>query len=170
MDSNFPSDETKSENEVEDLVETFRRTKKFRNEVVLIEDSEEDRMIMKMILEGCGYRPREIKDARKVTAVVGGQKMGWVPEAFIIDLVLEGSSGYEVIRNLKPRFEGKRVPMIVVSSLATDEDIYEASTAGADAFVKKPFTPNQLLEALAFTLENIKKPMADRKLAIYVKR
>ena len=139
-----------------------------RNEIVIVDDKEEDLFILKTSVESCGYKPMTIKNASKLTQVLSGQKMAWAPEAFIVDLMLQGSSGYEVIRNLKPRFESKKVPIVVVSSLAGPDDIFEAQAAGAHAFIAKPYTPMDLLDAISFSIENFKKPMTERKSTTYV--
>lgn len=157
------------EDNAEERINAIRNGQKMRTDIVIIDDKEEDRFILKTSLEGCGYKVMSIKDARKVTQVLSGQKMSWAPEAFIVDLMLSGSSGYEVIRNIKPRFESKKVPIVVVSSLAGQDDIFEAQAAGAHAFVAKPYTPVDLLDAISFSIENFKKPMTERKTSIYVK-
>lgn len=164
------TEEKPEEKDAATRIDGIRNSQKIRDEIVIIDDKEEDRFILKNSLESCGYKVLSIKDARKVTQILSGQKMSWTPEAFIVDLLLQGSSGYEVIRNLKSRFDSKKVPIVVVSSLAGQDDIFEAQAAGAHAFVAKPYTPMDLLDAISYSLENFKKPITDRKATIYVKK
>ncbi|MCB0320168.1 MAG: response regulator [Bdellovibrionales bacterium] len=150
--------------------ERLKGRNKIRTDVVIVEDKEEDRQVLRTVMESCGYKVVEVRDARKFTQIIGGQKSSWIPELIITDLVLDGSSGYEVLRNVRPRFEEKKVPLIVVSSLSGDEDIFEAQTAGANAFLVKPYSPQDLLDAICSTLENLRKPIMERKNGLYVKR
>lgn len=154
----------------DDPMQRLLEKKKFRTDVVIIEDNETDREQIGALIEQCGYKALKIKDSRKTTNILDSQKVSWIPEAIILNLVLSGSSGYELLRSLKGRFELKKVPVVVVSSMSAEEDIFEAQTAGATAYVVKPYEEEKLLEALAFSLENLKKALSEQKLGIYVAR
>lgn len=94
------------------------------------------------------------------------QPWTWFPKFALVDLVLPAVSGYDVIRRLRNRFDGRRIPIIVVSKMSTGEDILEAQVAGADAFVRKPFASETLMEAIHGCLENAKKTATDRRYSI----
>ena len=151
-------------------LERLLERKKFRSDIVVIEDKEEDRDSLVKVLEDSGYSVLAVKDSRKTLHVLDSQKVQWIPEAVVLDLVLSGSSGYDLLRTLITRFQLKKVPLIVVSSMSAQEDIFEAQTAGASAYVVKPFEPEDLQEALLSALENIKKPSTEQRPGIFVRR
>ncbi len=94
------------------------------------------------------------------------QPWTWFPTFALVDLVLPAVSGYDVIRRLRNRFDGRKIPIIVVSKMGTGEDILEAQVAGADAFVRKPFEGERLVAAIKSCLENAKKSSTDRRYSI----
>src|SRR6266478_7184043 len=75
------------------------------------------------------------------------------PALVLLDLMLPGLSGWEVARRLRqdPRTSG--VPIIAVSALARSQERESALHAGCDAYVAKPFTPDELARLMATTLE-----------------
>ena len=149
-------------------IQNIRGTGKLRRDIALVDDDEGDYMVAAKAVEACGYKVVGTRDGSKVTRLLSNQKLKWLPEAVMISLVLNGSSGFEVIRLFKERFGDQSIPFLVISKFASEIDIHEAQMAGADAFVIKPFGPLELLDALAFTIEDLAKPMAERRGGIYV--
>jgi CheY-like chemotaxis protein len=68
----------------------------------------------------------------------------------------------QVVRTLKERFDAHKVLLIVIPKLVSKADIQEAHQLGADAFVKNPFRPKDLLNVYERTLINpfLKKRIA----------
>jgi DNA-binding response OmpR family regulator len=74
------------------------------------------------------------------------------PELAIVDLMLPGGSGLDVLRAVHER-AGDRVPVVVVTAWATGDYRRAAEEAGATAFVSKPFVPDELAELIGRLLE-----------------
>jgi two-component system phosphate regulon response regulator PhoB len=70
------------------------------------------------------------------------------PDVVLLDLMLPGGSGLDVLRTIR-RTPGAKIPVIVVSAWTTQEYRDAALEVGADAFVSKPFAPEELAEAVA---------------------
>lgn len=77
------------------------------------------------------------------------------PDAIILDLVLPDGSGVDVCRSLRQWTE---IPVIVVSSLDTEEDKIAALDAGADDYVTKPYGAGELLARLRAALRRATAP------------
>lgn len=71
------------------------------------------------------------------------------PDVALVDVMMPGGSGLEVVRRLRrdPQLVGAR--SVVVSAFAAEEDRLEAEHAGADAFIAKPFDPDELSALVA---------------------
>jgi two-component system phosphate regulon response regulator PhoB len=68
------------------------------------------------------------------------------PDVVLVDVTMPGLSGYEVCRQLKAGASPPRVVMVTGRSTAKDE--VDGRAAGADAFLRKPFSPLELLDAV----------------------
>jgi two-component system, NarL family, response regulator len=73
-----------------------------------------------------------------------------VPDAILIDLRMPGMSGLETMRAIRLRIDPPRI--IVLTSFDTDEDIYQAVGAGAQGYVLKSASQDELLEAIRLVL------------------
>ncbi|MEO6330798.1 MAG: response regulator [Ginsengibacter sp.] len=65
------------------------------------------------------------------------------PELIITDIMMPFASGLEIVEAVKKR-EGKKIPVIVLSSMGQENVVLEAFQLGADDFITKPFSPNEL--------------------------
>ncbi len=65
------------------------------------------------------------------------------PDLIITDLMMPYSSGMEVVGLVK-RQSGKKIPVIVLSAMGQESVILEAFQLGADDYITKPFSPNEL--------------------------
>ena len=59
------------------------------------------------------------------------------PEVVILDILLPGKNGFEVLKELKEKEETKNVPVIIVSNLGSREDFEKGSRLGASGFMVK---------------------------------
>lgn len=78
---------------------------------------------------------------------------GFRPDVALVDVMMPGGSGLDVIRHLNHDPELRHARCVVVSAFAGETDRQEATEAGADAFVSKPFDPDELSATVALLLE-----------------
>jgi two-component system cell cycle response regulator DivK len=76
------------------------------------------------------------------------------PALVLLDLMLPGMSGWEVARRLRQDPITASVPIIAVSALSRPQERESALHAGCDAYVAKPFTPDEIARLMAATLES----------------
>lgn len=74
------------------------------------------------------------------------------PDVALVDVMMPGGSGLEIIRYLRSEPELQHARCVVVSAFAGEADRREASDAGAEAFVPKPFDPDELSKTVASLL------------------
>jgi CheY-like chemotaxis protein len=69
------------------------------------------------------------------------------PDLLVVDVSMPGLTGYEVTREVR-RLLAARVPVMVMKGSALSADMSEAFEAGADAYLRKPFTSEELREGV----------------------
>jgi signal transduction histidine kinase/ActR/RegA family two-component response regulator len=118
-------------------------------DVLIVEDDEQNRALMRAVVEDVlGGRARVAPDGEHAVRDATAQPPGLI----LLDLMLPGVSGWEVARRLRQNPETRAVPIIAVSALARAQEREAALHAGCDAYVSKPFTPDELGRVIAATL------------------
>jgi two-component system, OmpR family, phosphate regulon response regulator PhoB len=74
------------------------------------------------------------------------------PDVALIDVMMPGGSGLDIVRHLKSDPELSHARCVVVSAFSEESDRQEATEAGAEAFVAKPFDPDELSATVASLL------------------
>lgn len=74
------------------------------------------------------------------------QFMNLSPDIVLLDLVMPGRSGREVLRQLRAADPG--ISVVIVSSVGTEDAVRECLEEGATSFLLKPFSPEALLRVL----------------------
>ena len=71
------------------------------------------------------------------------------PHLAVLDLMMPGIDGYEVTKRLRAAQGGRRLPILILSAFAEESQAALALAAGADAYMKKPFSPRELVAKAA---------------------
>jgi two-component system cell cycle response regulator DivK len=109
--------------------------------ILVIEDHEDNRRILRDLLTSAGYE--------MVEAITGEEGVIFAqshrPDLILMDIQLPGMDGYEATRRIKANPALRQIPVIAVTSYALSGDEVKAMEAGCDAYVTKPFSPRALL-------------------------
>jgi two-component system, cell cycle response regulator DivK len=109
--------------------------------ILVIEDTLDNRQIMRDLLEAAGYAFFEAVDGLAGVAAVETVK----PDLILMDIQLPGIDGYEATRRIKGNAAHAHIPIIAVTSYALSGDEDKARAAGCNGYVTKPFSPRDLL-------------------------
>jgi len=112
--------------------------------ILMIEDDPASARLMELMLQSEGYRIVIAPDG------VQGLKIAQtdVPDLILLDLMLPGEDGFEVLRRLRAEPSTADLPVVVVSSKAQAIDRQVAADAGADAYLTKPYGRVELLSQI----------------------
>jgi two-component system phosphate regulon response regulator PhoB len=80
------------------------------------------------------------------------------PDIVVLDLMLPGVSGYEVLRELRQRPETREVGVILLTSRREEADRIKGFSLGADDYLTKPFSPQELTLRVAALLRRLEAP------------
>ena len=112
-----------------------------RQRILAVDDQEDNRRILRDLLTSAGFDVLEAKTGEEAVATAEAE----VPALILMDIQLPGIDGYEATRRIKANPKLRTIPLIVVTSYALSGDEAKAVSAGADAYVSKPFSPRALL-------------------------
>jgi DNA-binding response OmpR family regulator len=116
--------------------------------VLICEDDANLRTLVRLALGEQGYRFFEAPDGPSGLELARRTR----PDLIVLDLMLPGRSGLDVLRELRSGVEFTDTPVIVISAWSFSDEA--AAEAGADRFVAKPFDPDELRDAAIELLED----------------
>jgi len=109
--------------------------------ILVVEDEEDNRQILRDLLATSGYEMVEAEDGEQALAAVDLHR----PDLILMDIQLPIMDGYEATRRIRANPANKRIPIIAVTSYALSGNESMALAAGCDAYVPKPYSPRELL-------------------------
>jgi two-component system, cell cycle response regulator DivK len=112
--------------------------------ILIIDDQEDLRGVLRDLLSGSGYAVVEAADGRDGVAKAKSER----PDLILMDIQLPLVDGYEATRQIKADPTLAKTPVIAVSSFAMKGDEEKARAAGCDHYVTKPYSPLQLLRTI----------------------
>jgi two-component system, OmpR family, phosphate regulon response regulator PhoB len=112
-------------------------------EILIVEDHPTMREAMRMVLEHEGFAIREAADGAAALSMVRQQQ----PDLVFLDLNIPGTSGADVLRELKGDPETRDVRVIIVTATG-EEGREQVISLGADEYFTKPFSPLALLRTV----------------------
>ncbi len=117
--------------------------------ILVVEDQEDNRRIMRDLLASAGYPVIEAVTGEE--GVAAAETHG--PDLILMDIQLPGLDGYEATRQIKANPDLRHIPIIAVTSYALSGDDVKAFEAGCDDYVSKPFSPRELLAKIRTYLQ-----------------
>ena len=112
--------------------------------ILVVEDHEENRRIMRDLLTSAGYEMIEAVTGEEGVTLAEKER----PDLILMDIQLPGLDGYEATRRIKANPALRHIPIIAVTSYALSGDDRKAFEAGCDGYVTKPFSPRALLATI----------------------
>jgi DNA-binding response OmpR family regulator len=107
--------------------------------VVLVADDDQD--ILELIafrLERAGYRILTASNGERALEIALEQR----PDLAVLDVMMPRLTGLEVTERI--RAEGARMPIVLLTARVQEADVARGFEAGADDYIKKPFSPQEL--------------------------
>jgi twitching motility two-component system response regulator PilH len=112
--------------------------------VLIVDDSVAEVHLMQCMLQRGGFQSVGISDPTRVEEAIEEER----PNVILLDVVMPQRNGFQVCRELKSQDHYSQIPVILVTSRTTPSDRYWGEQQGANGYVAKPFTPEELIEAV----------------------
>src|SRR5262249_34570552 len=115
--------------------------------ILIVEDQEDNRTIMREVLSTVGYDLIEALNEEDAVRLAQSEQ----PDLVLMDIQMPVLDGYEATRRIKAIAELRSIPIIAVTSYALSGDEAKARAAGCDGYIAKPFSPRELLAGYSIT-------------------
>ncbi|MBA0083903.1 MAG: response regulator [Acidobacteria bacterium Pan2503] len=125
-------------------LDKYGETTAVLKKVLIVDDSPAEIKLIESLLEKEGYWPVGLNDPTRVEEAISQER----PSVILLDIVMPDRNGYQVCRDLKGNAEFHAIPVIMVTSKASVSDRFWGEQQGADGYVTKPFTRDELLRAV----------------------
>lgn len=112
-----------------------------RQRILVVDDDETSVAILRTFLEEGGFEVEAASDGETALASIEADP----PDLVLLDIVMPGLNGYEVLQNLRGRPETRLLPVVLLTALDTVEEKVRGLEAGADDYLTKPYRRDELL-------------------------
>jgi len=134
--------------------------------ILIIEDEEDIQQLVSYNLLKQEFHVLCADDGENGLLQAGGKN----PDLILLDIMLPGINGLEVLTRLKSTLETRNIPVILLSARGEEEDIVNGLERGADDYVPKPFSPKILIARIESVLRRRqpeKKPDISSSLSLH---
>lgn len=135
-----------------------------KNTILVVDDEFAIRDMLRMALELAEFRCIEAQDIRQAYQLIVDER----PALVLLDWMLPGGSGIELIRRMKRDDLAREIPVIMLTAKTAEDNVILGLDVGADDYIPKPFAPRELIARIkallrrsAGTVEGEKFRVAD---------
>jgi DNA-binding response OmpR family regulator len=120
----------------------FMDTTEHKRRALIIDDDPSLRVFIKILFEGNGFEVSLAENGTEGIALA----LSNPPHLIILDIMMEGLNGFEVCKILRSNASIRNTAIVMISGKSFKPDIDKSMELGADAFVVKPYPPDELLK------------------------
>jgi len=113
--------------------------------IMIVDDAPSVRQVVSMALRGAGYEVVEASNGKDAVSKLDGRKLNLV----ICDLNMPQMDGLQFLEVIRAQQNYRFTPVIMLTTETADDKKARARSAGAKAWLTKPFQPSTMLEAVA---------------------
>lgn len=128
--------------------------------IYCVEDEKNIRELLVYTLETTGFQAKGFECGKELYAALNEE----IPELILLDIMLPGEDGYEILKKLKNSAETRDVPVIMVTAKEAEFDKVRGLDAGADDYVTKPFGMMEFVARIKAVLRRSAKKKDDNEL------
>jgi twitching motility two-component system response regulator PilH len=112
--------------------------------VLVVDDSQAEVKLMISMLERNGFHSVGLCDPTRIEQTIEEER----PHIILLDVVMPQRNGFQVCRDLKSQETYSSIPVILVTSKTAPSDRYWGEQQGANGYVAKPFTADELIQVV----------------------
>lgn len=119
---------------------------------LVAEDDSDIRELVATKLGSAGYRVIAVSDGTAALSAIREHQ----PDVALLDVMMPGTSGLEILAELRRAPETASIPVILMSARSQEFDVETGIASGASDYIVKPFSPRELVERVDTVLERVR--------------
>lgn len=135
-----------------------------RGAVLVVDDDIDQQALLRVVLSAAGYAVAAVDNAEDALAAIAAR----APDVVILDVMMHGIDGYEACRRIRANPLTLDLPVVLVTALNSREERVNGIDAGADDFLSKPVSREELLARVnsLVRLNHARKALAQQRLQL----
>ena len=125
-----------------------------KTNILVVDDEPDISALVAYHLARESYRVRTVSDGEEALDAIHKER----PDLVVLDLMLPGTSGLEILRRLRDEPEYRSLPVILLTARTDETERVEGLRLGADDYVTKPFSPQELVLRVSAVLRRVREP------------
>jgi len=117
-------------------------------DVLIVDDTWDCLLVLRLMLQRHGFSVRAAQSADEALAEIESR----TPDVLMLDVMMPGMSGLQLLERLRANPATSGIPVIVVSARIGDDDVMAGYQVGADYYITKPCTAQQVVRGIALVL------------------
>jgi two-component system phosphate regulon response regulator PhoB len=130
--------------------------------VLVVDDEFAIRDMLRMALELSDFRCIEADNIQEAYTLVVDER----PDIVLLDWMLPGGSGLELLRRLKRNDATRELPVIMLTAKTTEDNVIQGLDVGADDYITKPFAPRELIARVKALLRRAAGVAANERITV----
>ncbi|MFO7944277.1 MAG: response regulator [Anaerolineales bacterium] len=112
--------------------------------ILIVDDNLDSLDLLELLLQRTGYETMTAPTGESGLASARQER----PDLILLDIVLPDMDGYQVLEALRSSKETRGTPVILITGKAQEGEKMKAHRAGADAYLQRPFSPQELFRSI----------------------
>lgn len=126
--------------------------------VLVVDDDNDIRDLLVLDLEMSGYEVFTADNGFRAEQVAKES----LPDLIVLDVMMPGRTGYEVLTSLRADDRTNEIPVVMLTALTNDEDVWSGWAAGADYYMTKPFDYGELERFIKYLDTHLETPGSEQ--------
>jgi CheY-like chemotaxis protein len=118
--------------------------------VLVVEDDPDQKALAELRVTMAGYQVRSVEGAKALSRFLREEER---PDLLLLDVNLPDGDGFDILAKLRGRPEFAMLPVVLLTVRTDPADIRKGLTLGADGYITKPYSKNQLAEVIGRVLK-----------------
>lgn len=121
--------------------------------ILVVDDEPDIAALVAFHLARAAYRVRTVGDGGEALRAIEAER----PDLVVLDLMLPGAPGLDVLREIRRRPDTEAVPVVLLTARREEQERIEGLRLGADDYVAKPFSPQELVLRVGAVLRRVQQ-------------